>query len=272
MLLILLVCLDPVVSGYPVIPRELVYKYSYPYLSGATVPIRMLSVGAVVASAAVLLAAQVTFRKYMHCTVDILHFLLALSMTALTSYIPVQALKMWVARPRPDFLERCYPDGINMAAWTPIPNCTRPLSNKIVNDGLQSFPSGHSACAWGVGVFCFLYLSEKARFFSSLRRNGSTIPRCLPFVYGFVSCIFSTYIGCTRIWDYQHHVEDVIAGALIGITSACCSFYLYYPIHPRILCTPMVADLTMPKAQGTFDDLSHKPLCDAGGFSEYDEV
>lgn len=271
LLLGILFALPRRVPAYMDIAPELAYKYSYPYSPSASIPIHLLTLGVVVTTVVVLVVTQLTYRKHMQWTVDAFHYILGLSMTLLTTYITVQALKVWVARPRPDFIARCYPEGIDMQMWSRVPQCTRALSDVVINDGLQSFPSGHSACAWAAGCFCFLYIWEKVKCFGTSRLGTLCVPRCLPFCFGFIFALFSTYVGCTRIWDYQHHVEDVVVGALIAIFSAVFSFSLYYPLHHQLLCGyPASFGFPSHSARNALDAAALKPLRD--DMIEYQEV
>lgn len=218
------------------IDPNIAYKYSYTAVESAkqTVPVVQLCrwISIMSLSLFVLNHAYLYLigHPYKVIAADAYHFLMVITMAGLSSIILVQALKVWVARPRPDFLSRCYPQGYDLRFWKRIPECNVSLSDPILNDGIQSFPSGHSAAAWAFSVFSFLYLKEHYKVHS--RHTPSRIPRCVPFLFAFGLAIFACYVSCSRITDFQHHPEDVIAGGLIGVFLSYLSFFLYYPIAP----------------------------------------
>jgi membrane-associated phospholipid phosphatase len=53
-------------------------------------------------------------------------------------------LILFISRPRPDFLARCFPDGDIDDSMVCKGN------EKDVIDGYKSFPSGHSACKYAL--------------------------------------------------------------------------------------------------------------------------
>lgn len=236
LLILFLIGLGTYVQSMVEIDPNLAYKYSYPTSLGpkVTVSSTMLGLIVVLMVLAVVILNHVLLRvtgssQHKTISIDIYHFLMAATMAGLSTMTFVLCLKLWVRRPRPDFLSRCYPHGYDIRHWKRIPECTRPLNNPIINDGLQSFPSGHSAASWSTSVFCFLYLTDHYKH--SHYRSHSHIPRCIPYIGAFFLAIFACYVSCSRLTDNAHHPEDIIAGALIGCFLTCLSFFLYYPIH-----------------------------------------
>lgn len=227
-------CLNIGIEVYivPEIDQGIAYKYTYPTKESSEQVFPALKVIKVIAIMAMtLFVLNHAVLHLMGCSYRIVStdgycFLMTATMAGLSTALLVQSLKLYVRRPRPDFFARCYPNGYP-AVWERNPHCTRPLSDPIVNDGWQSFPSGHSASAWSASVFCFLYLREHYKAHS--RHTPSRVPRCIPFLVSFALVIFACYVSCSRLWDYQHHPEDIISGGLIGSCLTYFSFFLYYP-------------------------------------------
>lgn len=67
------------------------------------------------------------------------------------------------------------------------------------NGGDRSFPSGHTSIA-----FC------SAEFVR--RRYG--------LAYGAPAYVLASFVGCSRVEAEQHHIRDVVGGALIGIAGS----------------------------------------------------
>lgn len=117
-------------------------------------------------------------------------------------------------------------------------------------DGRRSFPSGHSSTAWAGMSFLFLWLAGKTAVWcfgaptppSSLRSS-----RLANLGLTFSPLLWATFVAVTRIQDYvryfcswepallncacqqRHHKEDVIAGALIGLTSSTICYFIFWP-------------------------------------------
>lgn len=101
------------------------------------------------------------------------------------------AIKVIVHRPRPFVDPASLGDGIT-------------LNEAVFHNYLQSFPSGHTATAFAL-----------AMALSLLYRNGK------PLFF-----LFAGLVGLQRVLSQNHFPSDVIAGALIGVTSANVVLYL----------------------------------------------
>ena len=94
-------------------------------------------------------------------------------------------LKVLVLRPRPFVDPAIIGDSVT-------------LSEAVLNNFLQSFPSGHTATAFALAMaLSFLYRNGKPLFF-----------------------VFAFLVGLQRIISQNHFPSDVIAGALVGVISA----------------------------------------------------
>lgn len=155
------------------------------------------------------------------------------------------AIKSFVGRLRPNFFAACdykgYGTGLRagnltayLAATVPgavgdVAHCLAPLED--VDEASLSFPSGHAAMSFAGMTYATLALAAVARVIAHTRKRGDgshsrggreVFPRgvspwlaaaCLPLSY-------AVYVSCTRVTDYKHRPEDVLAGAVIGVASA----------------------------------------------------
>jgi len=145
-------------------------------------------------------------------------------------------LKLWVGRFRPNFYSMC--------EFNPDPDslqCTTE-DEVLMLDARHSFPSGHSSMAfcgmtvlslWFLGKVGvrrkFLFRNEEMQhndlgnFQNATYYKVTALLSCLPFM-----CI-ATYIAASRVRDFYHHADDVIAGALLGISCSFFSYHIWYP-------------------------------------------
>lgn len=118
----------------------------------------------------------------------------ALLLAYATSGIVAQLLKAIIKTPRPKvfFAPNSYPFFID----------------DIINVGMQSFPSGHTATAFAVACTLIIFTSSKF----------------LNWVYFTLAC----FIGYSRIYLSQHFLLDITGGAIIGVACGiiCSSFIL----------------------------------------------
>ncbi|WP_266362228.1 phosphatase PAP2 family protein [Tellurirhabdus rosea] len=77
----------------------------------------------------------------------------------------------------------------------------------------NSFPSGHTTSAFA--LFCLLALLDE--------RKGR----------GWFFALLAAAVGYSRVYLFQHFVEDAYAGALIGVTSTVVVYLLFSPRWER---------------------------------------
>ncbi|ODQ66289.1 PAP2-domain-containing protein [Nadsonia fulvescens var. elongata DSM 6958] len=129
--------------------------------------------------------------------------------------------KVWIGRPRPDFLARCIPaEGTPLDRYVSVKVCTGFKSRVI--EGFKSTPSGHSSTSFS-GL---LYLS----FFlvGQLRTTWPGVEIYKSFI-AFVPTLIAFLIALSRTEDYRHHFIDVILGSILGSMIAWFSYRKYFP-------------------------------------------
>lgn len=96
----------------------------------------------------------------------------------------------------------------------------------------NSFPSGHTATAF-MGA---QYLYEEYK----------TVK---PWI-GYVGYAVATVTGYLRIYNNRHYVNDVVAGACLGIMSAKLAYWLYPKCFKRAECNDRATLICMPYYSG----------------------
>lgn len=148
---------------------------------------------------------------------------------AVTNII-TQILKTYVGRPRPDIYQRC---GAGNQAQ--MDNCPG-LSGMELKDEWLSWPSGHASNAMCVFSFLTLFVQKSIR---SYYATISALTSALLFI--------ALWVGASRIVDFRHHTDDVLAGLFIGFL---ITFFIWnrsskriFPKNPESqseLTTPMI--------------------------------
>jgi membrane-associated phospholipid phosphatase len=108
--------------------------------------------------------------------------------------------KGYVGRPRPDSLAKCNGD---------MANCAGSGSNSQ----FSSFPSGHAASTMSCAVFLAEFLI-----------SSTVKPTHLMTSLAFGIWMYTFYIGCSRIVDHRHHVDDVVGGWVVGAVLSIISW------------------------------------------------
>lgn len=129
-------------------------------------------------------------------------------------------IDFFLGRPRPDFYYRCFPNG--EGGNEELKGCTGNIDT--INDGLKSFPSGHSSIAFASLGFLSLYLASKMHLFTPSGK-GSTW-KVLLFV---LPLLVATSIAISRTCDYHHHWQDVACGSILGFSICWLCYHNYYP-------------------------------------------
>lgn len=125
-----------------------------------------------------------------------------------------------VARPRPDFVARCWPGGAeHVFTEIGVPICSPDAVDW--EEGLKSFPSGHTSWAASSMAYLSLWLMGTLRVFAGAARPTHLAAALCPL------CV-AAWVGMTRIQDRWHHTEDVMVGFSLGSTIA---YLCYRAVH-----------------------------------------
>jgi len=148
----------------------------------------------------------VAWQYLMRSSHDLHHATLGLAQALVFTLLFTDAVKISAGRYRPDWQARV--DG--------------KLSESVLRDGRQSFPSGHSSIAFAGMVYLSLWLSGKLGLF---RHHGGT---------SWKACVIlcpiavATLVAVSRTRDYHHDFSDILAGAVLGAGMAVFAYYLNY--------------------------------------------
>lgn len=160
--------------------------------------------------------------KFIHqMGVGVLGLLLALSLNGNVT----DALKCWIARPRPDFLDRCgAAKGTPRNVMVTVDVCTAPYGKSVLVEGMKLTPLGHSSIAFAGLGFLTLWLLGQAKLMQPNQRQP-----IYKFIVAFIPIAIATYIALLRTQDYRHHFGDVISGSVLGFIFAGLMYFRYYP-------------------------------------------
>ena len=239
--------ISPVQRPFSVNDLNIAFPYILPADQTITTPV-LLTIVLSVPTVFIVLFAGI-WRKSLHdLHSGLLAFILCITLTLMFTDV----LKNAVGRPRPDFLARCIPDTSKIRSpdnpslsygLSTVDICTQP-DKSVIDEGYRSFPSGHSSLAFCSMAFTSFFIGGKIKVFDQLGHSYKSIVVFLPL-------LGASLIAASRVSDYWHHPEDVIAGASWGL--------LRWPwfSYPSILSITLLA--LLPKTLPLKDSLNVPP-------------
>ncbi|KAA1471229.1 PAP2-domain-containing protein [Dentipellis sp. KUC8613] len=193
----------------------------YPFTEHERVPDKALYFIAIVAPLVLQWVINVlTIRTWWDAHSSALGVILSLAISGSVT----QFVRITVGRPRPDFIVRCNPAPGTVDP--PLGHSSASICNQsdisILREGFRSFPSGHASLSFAGLGFLSLYVAGKMHLFDG-RGHTLKVWIALAPVSG------AALVTISRSMDYRHHWEDLLVGAILGVSTACLAYRQYYP-------------------------------------------
>ncbi|KAH8833115.1 lipid phosphate phosphatase 1 [Flagelloscypha sp. PMI_526] len=155
--------------------------------------------------------------------VEIHHAIVSVLASSGFTRMITRALKHKVGRLRPDFLARCQ--------WSDeLKACTGHAAD--IASGRKSFPSGHSSTAFSGFFLLSLWIAGQTGAWCLSRPLPAyswTSTKLGRILLTLIPIAWAGYVALSRMSDYRHHKEDIIAGSLVGIITSTVSYLIYWP-------------------------------------------
>jgi len=156
-------------------------------------------------------------------------------------------LKLFFGGFRPNFLAVCKPDlskpGVGyFGTYYDRDSCTG--DKVLVNDALESFPSGHSTVALAGMIYLALYLNAKLKLW------GNAYGASWKMFVVYFPVLAAALMSLSRLVDYTHHWYDILAGAIIGTVFAFTAYRMQF----RSIWDPSTNHLLLPRKLKEYGD------------------
>ncbi|XP_055502803.1 phospholipid phosphatase 4 isoform X2 [Leucoraja erinacea] len=172
-----------------VIQPEEMWLYKNPIVQSDHIPTRIMFAISFLTPLAVIFVVKIIRRTD---KTEIKEACLAVSLALALNGIFTNTIKLIVGRPRPDFFNRCFPDGV----MNPEMHCTG--DPDVVSEGRKSFPSSHSSFAFSGLGFTTFYLAGKLHCFTDIGQDA--------LVGALIGIIFA-YLAYRQHYPSLSHIE-----------------------------------------------------------------
>ena len=199
------------------IQEDLLWRYSYPHGEN-TVPTVVVPLIAFFVPLACMALVPKRLNPNMRRERAIGGLCASVGMT----WLVTSGMKNVIGGIRPDFVDRCWPEGNKVWTAPGVPNCSG--DDDSVQQGRRSFPSGHTSMSFSGFVYCSLYLAAWLRVGRPDRAVGRW-EGVWKLAVALAPTVLAAFVGLTRIRDYWHHWEDVLVGAALGTGFAYLSWW-----------------------------------------------
>lgn len=189
--------------SYPVMPQQV----PEPLLIGLAGIVPLVSVCALCEH----LAEPGQGRRDLH-----INALMLVQSIGLSLFVTASAKKM-AGRPRPNFYAMC--------GWQNTSTTAGCMADQAhVWEARQSFPSGHSSLAFSGLLFLTLLIMDKSSLMSKKRKLPASVPTSAWNLLAFFPTFVAIWVAITRVVDFWHNYDDILAGSAIGAACAMQAF------------------------------------------------
>lgn len=200
---------------------DLLWRYSYPHGENS-VPTIVVPIIAFVVPFICIAALPRRFNPNMRRDRALGGLCAAVGLT----WVVTCGVKSIIGGIRPDFVDRCWPDGNKTWISPGVPKCSG--DSHDVQEGRRSFPSGHTSMSFAGFVYVSLYLAAWLRIGRDVYSIHNKWHGIWKLCIVTAPIVLASFIGLSRVHDYWHHWEDVVVGALLGTSFAVLAW-----IHKR---------------------------------------
>jgi len=194
-----------------------------------TIPDALCAVIGLVIPAVIIILIAIANHKAVYAKAQCATAIFGLILSFALTMVIIEGLKRAIGQPRPNFIYYSQYDATTGQYGA---------EDYYVEDAFMSFPSGHSGLSFGcLGYFSLylLYLAFPAPFVLRIQKSPLVDPtqrnQLWKVVIAVLPIIVAFFIACTRVREYFHHTQDILAGAFIGLCCAYVSFtYNFYQI------------------------------------------
>lgn len=201
---------------------ELLPRYSYPFVPNSVPTWTLPVLGIFIPLGVILLMLRVHKNS-----LEARRAAAGLCLSVAMAYAVTNGIKNGVGGFRPDFVARCWPDGVVTWITAGVPAC-HPERWREVSEGRKSFPSGHTSMCFAGLAFVSIYLTARLRVFAPPDPNEASMWK---ISVSLTPVTLAAYVGISRAQDYWHHWEDVVVGAVIGVATASFAWAQKQPLY-----------------------------------------
>lgn len=211
------IALNVIDPFYRFVGKDMMDDLKYPFKEN-TIPVWAVPIYAVLFP--IVIFSVIYFRR--RDVYDLHHAVLGILYAVLITGVITDAIKDAVGRPRPNFFWRCFPDGKEVYNPSRHGDVLCHGNKADIKEGHKSFPSGHSSWSFAGLGFLAWYLAGKIQAFD---RKGHIARLCLVLA----PLLGAVLVAISRVDDYWHHWQDVLAGGLIGLVVASFCYLQFFP-------------------------------------------